>query len=493
VFRQYVAVAFMTLALAGTGAFGYITIKDLNDHGNQVAQVVGPGGTEVTTGAAGASPSAGAVNPLGGSSSTAVSSLTGGSTAGAPKSVANTQAASGVTGDKIITGGFFDMTGPVDSSVERDTVKSYFALINAQGGINGRKLVFIDCDSKYDAVQTHNCANEMVAAHVLATVGVTAPKGENEQVSFLTQQEGIPWVGGLGTPEEYKYPLAYPVSPSFAFSGNALAGEFQLSQKSSPYYRHPAILYIADVPWVQPVLDAIVAALKKIGVTPTTIEAANATDGDYTGHVANLKLKNDKGPCASPPEEAGSCPDSLIAATDPFSYARLFQAMDRVGWHPPLVAGGLDKGNQQSAYGDQLGCPSCGTGGQPRYAQSLVPFASPLDPANSSNPTVQSYLNAVQRYYPSQVPALDIYTQIAWSAAQVFVEAAKRAGSNLTRVSLVNALNSIKNFNTGWSTPLSYSAGASHDPNHCYYFMKHDPKTFDDGGTWRQYTGLNCY
>src|SRR5258708_19402055 len=88
---------------------------------------------------------------------------------------------------------------------------------------------------------------------------------------------------------------------------------------------------------------------------------------------------------------------------------------------------------------------------------------------------------------------MDLYAQIAWTAAQVFVEAVKCAGANLTRASLVQALNSIQNFNTGWSKPLSYSANTPHDPNRCYTYVKHDPTTYDQGGTWHTYTDWKCF
>src|SRR5207302_9690120 len=81
----------------------------------------------------------------------------------------------GVSGGAITVGGIFDMTGPVDSSVERDTVKAYFQKVNASGGINGRKLQMVDCDSKYDATAAHQCSIQMAQAHVLAIVGWTAP------------------------------------------------------------------------------------------------------------------------------------------------------------------------------------------------------------------------------------------------------------------------------------------------------------------------------
>ncbi len=73
----------------------------------------------------------------------------------------------------------------------------------------------------------------------------------------------------------------------------------------------------------------------------------------------------------------------------------------------------------------------------------------------------------------------------------VFVEAVKRAGTNLTRASLVQALDSIHNFPTGWSSPISYGTG-NHDPNHCVRQMQHDPQPFPNG-TWHTVSDWKCY
>jgi ABC-type branched-subunit amino acid transport system substrate-binding protein len=453
-FGERIAIVFITASLLLGGGLGYAVVADYNATRNLKGTATA--GTTVTTdvGPSAEPSAAAAATGAGGGGAAAVAAKPG------QVALATSQAASGVSHDQIVVGGIFDMTGPVDSSVERDTVRAYFNKVNAAGGVNGRKLVLTYCDSQYDNVQTHQCSNEMVSAHVLSVVGWTAPKGENDEVKFLAQQEQIPIIGGLGTPEEFNYPLSYPVSTSFTRAGPGLADELSMNG-----FRHPSIIYINDVPWIQPVLQAILDSLHARGIHEASVEPAASTDQDYTGHVNNL-------------QQGG--PDSLIAALDPFSYARLFSAMNRVGWHPPVIGAGLDKGNQQHAYSTQL-----------EHAQSLVPFLSPYD--HQSNPTVVDYLNTVQRYYPQQVPALDIYTQIAWSAAQVFVEAVKRAGANLTRASLVQALNSIQNFDTGWSRPLSYSANTPHDPNRCYTYVKHDPTTYDQGGTWRTYTDWKCF
>jgi branched-chain amino acid transport system substrate-binding protein len=362
----------------------------------------------------------------------------------------------------------------VDSTVERDTVRAYFQKINDAGGINGRRLVMKQCDSQYDVTAAHQCAQAMVSANVLSIVGWTAPKGEDGEVKYLAGQQGIPIIGGLGTPAEYQYHLSYPVSIPFTRYGTALADEI-----AAKGYKHPAIVYINDVPWVAPVLQSLRDALHAKGIYETHVEAASATDGDYSGHVAQMEHNCDDNqyPQAGCPAQG---PDSVIGALDPFSYARLFQAMDRVQWHPPIFGGGLDKYTSQKDYGDQVD-----------KAQSVVPFLSPYD--NTNNPTVADYLSTVQKYYPNQYQALDIYTQHSWTAAMIFVEAVKRVGKNpLTRASLVQALDSIQNFQTGWSRPISYGPG-NHDPNHCIRQMQHDPKPSQDGGTWHTVSDWKCY
>ena len=288
VVRERVAVIFITLSVVSSGIFTAMVATNYNKASGTVAAANGDtsgGGTDAAA-TGGATPGAASGSSASGGGSTTTTSGGGGSASsgGGTSAVASSQAKSGVTGDSITVGGIFDETGPVDSSVERDTVKAYFQKINDAGGINGRRLVMRQCDSQYDSTATHQCSQSMVSANVLAIVGWTAPKGENDEVHYLAGQQGIPIIGGLGTPEEYNYHLSYPVSIPFTRYGAALADEI-----ASKGYKSPAIVYINDVPWVAPVLKALEDALAAKGITPTHVEAASATDGDYSGHVAQME------------------------------------------------------------------------------------------------------------------------------------------------------------------------------------------------------------
>jgi ABC-type branched-subunit amino acid transport system substrate-binding protein len=312
----------------------------------------------------------------------------------------------------------------------------------------------------------------MIAQNVLAVVGLTAPLGENNEIKTLTNA-GIPVIGGLGTPEEYNDPKSYPVSASFFRYGTAIA-----DQAKALGAKNPAVVVLGDVPWVHAVEANLLNRLIQNGVGYTDVEEVSATQANYTATVFSLQHGN-KGPNgggSKPTKQCRAqdtaCPDFLIAALDPFSYHRLFDAMQAANWYPGVLGAGLDKFNVQKSYGKELA-----------KAHSLVPFLSPYDHQN--NDQVKRYLGTVQRYYPGQFQALDIYTQHSWTAAMVFHEAAKRAGANLSRDTLIQALNSMQGFETGWSVPLSYGPGP-HDPNHCFTYTSHV------GGNWHTEGGWVC-
>jgi branched-chain amino acid transport system substrate-binding protein len=366
----------------------------------------------------------------------------------------------GVSGGVITVGGIYDETGPVDATVERDTVRSYFNLVNSQGGVNGHKLQLIDCDSKYDPSSAHQCAQKLISQGVLAIVGWLSLSGEQNETKFLTSQ-GVPIIGGLGVPAEYESPLSYPTTPSLVTDGTALgthAGQIGLKK--------PGVIFL-NANFIQPVETSFLNAMKRQGITPVDVETVDATKADYTDIV--LKFQT-------------SGAQSVAAFVDPFSYARLFQAMERQNWHVPVLGGGLDKASANRQYNS--GCGStCAVYG----ADSATPVLEYLD--HLSTPAIAQYLNAVRTYYPGQYGALDAYSTYQWLAAEVFAQAVKSIGNApVTRTSIVNALNGLKNFDNGGITqPISYSAGNSHDPLKCLQWLH------NYNGQWRTTSGWNCF
>jgi ABC-type branched-subunit amino acid transport system substrate-binding protein len=115
----------------------------------------------------------------------------------------------------------------------------------------------------------------------------------------------------------------------------------------------------------------------------------------------------------------------------------------------------------------------------------VTPFIEPDE--HMSLPAMSEYYGAVQRYYPAQVDALDVYSEETWVAAKLFVEAVRRLGTTPpTARSLVDSLNHITRWDNGLTMPLSFSPGP-HDPNHCLQWIRNQQ------GAWHTYSGWNCF
>jgi branched-chain amino acid transport system substrate-binding protein len=425
------------------------------------AQVASSGATPGRNSRSGGKTSSGGKTRSVAPASSGAHSSSGGKGPAATSATSTTQSSQAALNHGVITvGGIYDETGPIDATVERDTVRSYFDLVNSQGGVNGYKFQLIDCDSKYDPSSAHQCAQKLISQGVLAIVGWLSLSGEQNETPYLTSQ-GVPIIGGLGVPSEFQSPLSYPTTPSLITDGTALgthAGQIGLKK--------PGVIFL-NANFIQPVESSFLDAMKRQGITPADVETVDATKADYTDIV--LKFQT-------------SGAQSVAAFVDPFSYARLFQAMERQNWHVPVLGGGLDKASANQQY--DSGCGStCAVFG----ADSATPVLEYLD--HQSTPAIAQYLNAVRTYYPGQYGALDAYTTYQWLAAEVFVQAVKSIGNApVTRQSLVNALNGLKNFDDGGITqPISYSAGNGHDPLHCLQWLH------NYNGQWRTTSGWNCF
>jgi len=445
--REKIAIVFMTLSAVATLVLGGAVVHELGKKTPvQTAALTTGTQNQTTTTTSASGPSAGTQGTQG-------HTVTSGGSQGTQATGALSTQTTGVANGTITVGGIYDETGPFDATVERDTVRSYFQMINAQGGVNGYKFQLNDCDSAYDPTQAHQCAQKMVTQGVLAIVGWLSVSGEQPETSYFTQQ-GVPIIGGLGVPSEFSSPISFPTNGNFVRYGTAM-GAHAVDLKI-----HKPGIVIVNTNFIQPVQKALQDSLHKHGIQESSVNPVDPTKADYTDVVLKLRREN---------------ADSVIAGLDPFSYQRLFQAMERQSWFPQVLGLGLDKSSANDGYGKAAD-----------GAQSLTPVLEPAD--HMSQPAIKEYYDAVKRFYPNQVPALDVYTEGDWIAAKLFVDAIRKIGKNpVNRKSLVDALNSFSNYNTGGLTvPLSYSAG-NHDPDKCFQWIQ------KRSGTWTTYSDWKCF
>jgi ABC-type branched-subunit amino acid transport system substrate-binding protein len=452
--RERVAIVFMTISAIMTLILGAAVAYEVAHPRNQVVSVSQASGSEPASGTASSGATGTGITAAAGTAATTGTAGHAVTTGGGSATVSSaTGATVGVSRGLITVGGIYDETGPVDATVERDTVRSYFNMVNAKGGVNGYKFQLLDCDSGYDPQQAHQCSDRLLSQGILAIVGWTSVNGEQPETPYLTGK-GVPVVGGLGVPAEFASPLSYPQTAAFETYGTAMG-----THAADLGIKKPGLVLL-NANFIKPVEQALLNALHKHGIHETSTNEVDATKADYTDIAVKLRSEG---------------ADSVIAALDPFSYARLYQAMDRQSWHPKFLGLGLDKKSAQQQYASAV-----------YGAESLTPVLE-ID-GHESVPAVSEYLSAVKKYYPNQFSALDVYTVQQWLAAKFFVQAVAKIGSQpVTRKSLVAAMNSIKAWNNGFTVPLTYAAGNVHDPNRCFQWTRNQQ------GTWQTYSGWKCF
>ena len=474
--RQQIAITFMIGALVATLVLGGAVAYELG-RSDRTVRVVGGTSAGAARPSGNAATEAAAATAEGGPAgdvTAGAAAASGASTAGGSNSAGRTSAAAAtkgsvpaagaagtraVTGGVITVGGLFDETGPVDATVERDTVRSYFNLVNEQGGVNGKQLQLKDCDSKFNSTDAANCANKLIRDDKVFAVVGWAGVGEDTTVKAFNDA-GIPVVGGLGTPNEFKYPLSFPVSANFVTYGTAMGNRAkELDMKDVG-------LVIVNVSFIFPAKAELERTLKANGIAIKSTQVVEATKPNYADVVLDFQTKGVK---------------AVIAALDPFSYQRLFQSMQGAGFRPPVLGLGLDKGSANPNPSQ----PDKGYGRFVEGMHSLTPMLPPSDHQN--DPAVRLYLDTVKRFFPNQVDPLDVYTQQSWTAAQLFVDALRRAGPNPTQKGLVDALNTTVNFRPGLTpVALSFKPGL-HDPNRCFWMLK------NKGYVWTTVTQPKCF
>ncbi|CAN7414844.1 ABC transporter substrate-binding protein [Polaromonas sp. LjRoot131] len=336
-------------------------------------------------------------------------------------SVFSAQAAeTGVTDAEIQVGQFAAQTGPAAELGKRMQlgILAHFNAVNAAGGISGRTLKLVSRDDGYEP--------EKAAAAVKALI-------EEDKVFAL--------IGSVGTP------TTLAAVPAINAAGIPLIGPFTGAQAlREPFNRnlfHVRASYFDET-------ERIVQHLSTVGITKIAIFYQNDSYGKagLEGVMRALTKRNLK-PAASVTVERNSvdvaAPLAEILKAAP-------EAVIQISAYKSCAA--LIKQARAKAYGGQFFNVSfvgskalaeeLGDAGAGVTISQVVPF-----PYTPSSAVVREYQ---QRMMEAGHKDFDFSSMEGFLAAKVFTEGLRRAGKNLTRESLMTALESIRDHNIGGFT-----------------------------------------
>ncbi|HEV7534430.1 MAG TPA: ABC transporter substrate-binding protein, partial [Acidimicrobiia bacterium] len=321
----------------------------------------------------------------------------------------------GVTATSIKIGGTFFNGNYLDkySQVTQQAATAYFRYINDQGGIYGRKIEFVGCDTAGTADGTQGCLRKLANDNKVFSMGPSLDFNLDTVQPFLEQQK-LPWIGDSGLyPAEYSSPWMFPSQIPGPDVG-ALIGTFSgrtLGAKTI------GVSYLNDVAGPA-CTDRVKEIGKSVGYTVVVTAQNSQTQGDLTQQVLTIQAAH---------------PDAVLFCNDPVNTIKFVQAAGRVNYRPPKgwVAGFVAADDVPQSMG------AAGVG--------LYGFSS-FDFYAGDTPGVRQFRQITEHYYPSIFH--HFYTQAAYAGAEALVEAIKKAGPRLTRAGLVAAMKTFSDFDT---------------------------------------------
>jgi branched-chain amino acid transport system substrate-binding protein len=323
----------------------------------------------------------------------------------------------GVTATTITVGSISDISSPIPGLFQGAKIgtEAYFAYINSQGGVNGRKLVLDGRDSAFSSGTVANEAKS-IAANDFAIVGGFSLLDGAEQPAIDAAK--LPTVTQVLTPSLFKDPNLYSAVP--LVNGGEISGPFKWLKS-----KYPAATKAVGVIGSNSAATAVIAeqTYKKLtyslGYKWLYARDASFTETSFLPDI--IKMKNVGVKMVFEPSQQGAYISNIA------------QEIKQEGLDALLVSGA-------NAYEQNFNPGSAGNG-------TLITGVDALYMGEDAKvvPAVATFDKWAKKVDPQT--QLDLYTLDAWINAQLFVQALKAAGPNPTRGSLDAQLDKVTSFN----------------------------------------------
>ena len=332
----------------------------------------------------------------------------------------------GVTDTEVVIGSWGPQDGPAGfyGVIDR-VVDAYFKKVNEDGGVNGRKIRFIYENDSYQPAKTVAAVKKLVEEDkVFALVGGLGTPNNAAVMDYLVAAN-VPHVwpatgsGILAVP--FKKNI-YAVQLNYTIEATLLT-QYALDKVAAKKF---AVFYQNDG-FGKEGLEAVQAELKKRGLAAAAAVSYETADTNFTAQA--LKLQT-------------SGADTVILYAVPKPGGSIIAEMGKIGFSPKLLSSSVI--NDPSIF--QLAGPAI----EGMLINAYLPAFDDV-----SNPKIVEYQAFMVKYAPKE--QIGGFSEVGYAYAQVFIEALKRAGKDLTRDSFITNLDQMKDFKGSLVPSLSYS------------------------------------
>ncbi len=344
----------------------------------------------------------------------------------------------GASDTEIKIGNIMPYSGPASSyGVIGKTEAAYFNKINAEGGINGRKITFISYDDAYSPPKAIEQARKLV---------------ESDEVLLIFQSLGTPSNSAI-----MKYMNTKKVPQLFVASGATKFGDpknFPWTMGFQPNYQSEGHIYAKYILEHFP-NDKIAVLWQNDDAGKDQFKGLKDGLGDHANMIIADKSYEVSDPSIDSQIVAlrDSGADIFFSWAAPKGSAQAIRKVGEIGWRPKFflantatsIASVLKPAGLENAKG----------------IISTVYFKDPTDPTWKDDPGVKQWREFMDKYYP-EGDKTNSNNAYAYMQAQAMVQVLTQCGDNLTRENVMKQAANLKDFTSDMLLPgisVNTSAG----------------------------------
>jgi ABC-type branched-subunit amino acid transport system substrate-binding protein len=324
----------------------------------------------------------------------------------------------GVTDTEIILGANFPLSQSPASSyaVIADGMRAYFEYVNSQGGVYGRKITFLVGDDHYNPADAVEVVRRLVEQdHVFAIVGGLGDPTQLAVIDYL-EEEGVPDLFLGGGVVKFTEPVVK--------TRIGMTTDYETEVKIMAEYlkenyggKRMGIVYQSDTAGTTG-MEMMIEALKGSDIEIVSRQGYDWGQFDLTTQMQRLKSDN---------------PDFVDLMANPGAAASAIKvAREVLNWDVPLIASAV------SAVEFTIDLAGA------KNAEGIVSVTTGKMISETDDPGVQRHIEIMKQFAPNVAPSS--LTEYGMTVAELMVQALKNAGPDLTRESVVEGAESIRDY-----------------------------------------------
>jgi len=324
----------------------------------------------------------------------------------------------GVTDTEILLGTHMPISQTVAAAYApiADGIRAYFEYVNSQGGVYGRKITFLVGDDHYNPADAVEVVRKLVEQDgVFAIISGLGDAGHAAVWKYL-EERGVPdmWIsGGLVKWTDPVVKSRFQGNPDYHTEGRMLGRYI-----AENYNGKKVGLLLSHDEFGVDGKAGILKGLEGSDVEIVAEETYESTQWDVTAQTQRLKNAN---------------PDLVVAYAIPPPAASLVKvAREVLNWDVPVLVSGV---SVSDIFISLAGAQN---------AEGVVSVVFARQVYDAQDPGVQQHIQIMQQFGQG-VPASN-FTLYGQVVAELMVQALKNAGPNLTRESLEDGAEAIRDW-----------------------------------------------